>query len=233
MVLASTACGGVDVGLFRHYEYEEEVYLSLDGSATVYVNASIAALDALRGAPFDASPAAPVDRNAVRTFYTSPVTQVAALPTTSRRSGRRFVHVRLDVADIRQLAKAPAFAWSAYDFHREDDAYLFRQTVGHAHGAPPPNAGWKGGELVAFRLHLPSEILDHNAGAGNPRRGNILVWEQPLAARLRGEPLAFEARIKTESILYRTLWLFAVTFGAVASAFVVLIWWIVRPRTRS
>ena len=26
-------------GFFRQYEYEEEVYLSLDGTATVYVNA--------------------------------------------------------------------------------------------------------------------------------------------------------------------------------------------------
>jgi hypothetical protein len=31
-----TACGSG--GLFRQYEYEEEIYLSLDGSATVYVN---------------------------------------------------------------------------------------------------------------------------------------------------------------------------------------------------
>ena len=35
--------------VFRQYEYEEDIYLSLDGSATVYVNTSVAALDALRG----------------------------------------------------------------------------------------------------------------------------------------------------------------------------------------
>ena len=30
-------------GFFRQYEYEEDIYLSLDGTATVYVNSSIAA----------------------------------------------------------------------------------------------------------------------------------------------------------------------------------------------
>src|SRR5262245_37948234 len=39
--MLSGSCSGA--GLFRQYEYEEEMYLSLDGSATVYVNSSIAA----------------------------------------------------------------------------------------------------------------------------------------------------------------------------------------------
>src|SRR5689334_16550833 len=33
----SASCGG---GLFRQFEYEEDVYVSLDGSAAVYVNSS-------------------------------------------------------------------------------------------------------------------------------------------------------------------------------------------------
>ena len=99
------------------------------------------------------------------------------------------------------------------------------------------NVGWTGKELVAFRLHLPSEIVYHNAGPENPKRGNILVWEQPLADRLRGEPLvpgpdpSLDARIKSQSILYRTLWLFGATFAAVALMFVVVIWWILRRGT--
>src|SRR6185295_8147189 len=92
--LVSTACSSGGLGLFRQYEYEEEMYLSLDGTATVYVNASVAALDALRGATFDTRPTASLDREKVREFYTTPVTHVATTPTTSRRSGRRFVHVR-------------------------------------------------------------------------------------------------------------------------------------------
>ena len=51
LFVSTAACR--DTNLFRQYEYEEDVYLSLDGSATVYVNGSLAALNALRGASFD------------------------------------------------------------------------------------------------------------------------------------------------------------------------------------
>ena len=44
--LAFTGAGCSRGELFRQYEYEEEIYLALDGSATVYVNTSVAALDA-------------------------------------------------------------------------------------------------------------------------------------------------------------------------------------------
>jgi hypothetical protein len=229
--VVSTACSSAAGGLFRQYEYEEEMYLSLDGTATVYVNASVAALDALRGASFDAHAGARVDRERVRQMYTAPATHVVSLPTTSRRSGRQFVHVRLDVADVRTLAAAAPFSWSRYEFGRDGELFVFRQSVGRGKGTDVGDVGWNGRERVAFRLHLPSEIVYHNAGPGNPRRGNILVWEQPLADRLRGVPLVLDARMKSHSILYRTLWLFAASFGAVAVMFGALIWWIRRePR---
>jgi len=49
MLVVMSACSGGTATLFRQYEYEEEIYLSLDGRATVYVNTSIPALNALRG----------------------------------------------------------------------------------------------------------------------------------------------------------------------------------------
>jgi len=214
--------------LFRQYEYEEDVYLSLDGSATVYVNASLPALNALHGTSFDVRPTARVDRDAVRAFYSAPATHVAWV-RSSRRNNRRFVHVRLDVDDIRRLNAVLPFSWSAYQFYRDGDRYVFKQAI----GAPPgrdvgAGAGsWSGRELVAFRLHLPSKIVDNNSG-GDVRRGNILVWEQTLADRLRGAPVDIEARMQTQSILYRTLWLFAATFVAVAIAFLFVIWWILK-----
>src|SRR5438132_6406001 len=96
-LLAATtvACSGVS--LFRQYEYEEDMYLSLDGTATVYVNSSLAALNALRGMAFDTAPKASVDRDGVRRYFTSPNTRVNGRVTTSRRSNRQFVHVRVDV----------------------------------------------------------------------------------------------------------------------------------------
>jgi hypothetical protein len=226
LAIAATGCGYTS-SLFRPYEYEEDVYLSLDGTATVYVNSSIAALDALRGAPFDPDPHARVDRDAVRRYYTTPFTRVASV-TDSRRSGRRFVHVRLEVQDIRQLGDAAPFAWSVYDLHRDEDRYIYRQALGAAAGRVSGNPGWTGKELVAFRLHLPSRIEYHNAGVGNFKRGNILVWEQPLADRLRSVPLVFDAQMRTQSILYSALALFGLTCVAVAVMFGVVVVWVRR-----
>ena len=91
-VLASIACGNV---IARKYEYEEEIFLALDGSATVYVNASVPALVALRGVALPLDPRARLDRLVVRDLYETPVSHVASV-TTSRREGRRYVHLRID-----------------------------------------------------------------------------------------------------------------------------------------
>jgi hypothetical protein len=220
-VVMLTGCGGPS-GLFRQYEYEEEIYLSLDGSATIYVNSSVAAVDALRGASLDTSPTARVDSDAVRALYSSPVTRVRQV-NQSRRSGRRFVHVRIDVDDISRLGEAPPFHWSSYSLRREGDLFAFRQSIGPSANKQVGSVGWTGREQVAFRLHLPSKVTYHNAGARNLRRGNILVWEQSLADRLRGEPMALDARMQAQSILYRTISLFGVTVLAVVATFATVI----------
>jgi hypothetical protein len=233
LVAATTvACGGVS--LFRQYEYEEDLYLSLDGTATLYVNTSIAALDALRGTSFDTSPDAATDRDAITAYFSSPVTHVTRV-TTWRRSGRRFVGVRMDVDDVTRLAEAKPFAWSVYQFKRDgaSDLFLYLQTLGASAHKNVANAGWTGRELVAFRLHIPSKVEYHNAGVDNFKRGNILVWEQTLADRLRGAPLTLDARMHTQSILYTALWLFGATFVAVAIMFAAVIIWIVRRGRRT
>jgi hypothetical protein len=221
----ASACGSG--GIFRQYEYDEDMYLSLDGSATLYVHSSLAALNALRGTSFDACPTGRIDRDAVRRYFETAVTHVTQNPSTSRRNGRRFVHVRIDVPDIRRLHEAPPFAWSTYEFARDRSLYSYVQTVAGVARTATAGAGWNGRELVAFRLHLPSKITYHNTVSA-PRRGNILVWEQSLTDRLRGVPLRLEARMEMQSILYRTLWLFATTFAAVVVTFGLVIWWILR-----
>ena len=224
-VLASFSIVACGTNVFRQYEYEEDVYVSLDGSATLYVNASIPALNALRGTSFDTSPNARTDRDAVRNFYSTPTTHVVWV-RPSRRSNRRFVHVRLEVDDIRKLGMAAPFAWSRYSFERDDKLFVYKQTVGAAASKDPGPVKWNGGELVAFRLHLPSKVVYQNTP--DLRRGNIFVWEQPLAERLKGTPLEIEARMETQSILYRTLWLFGATFLAVAAAFALVITWVLK-----
>ena len=80
------------------YEYEEDVYLSLDGSAELIVNASIPALVTLARAGSAArSGRAPRSRSRFAPRITSPLTEVTRVSRPWRRHGRRFVQVRLRV----------------------------------------------------------------------------------------------------------------------------------------
>ena len=214
------------LGLAKQYEYDERVELSLDGSAVVDVNASIAALVALRGAALNVDPEARFDRRAFRALYEGPGVAVRDV-SAYRRHGRRFVHIRLDVSDIAALPRLVPLAWSRYRLDRLNDEFRFVQEVGPAAQVDVGDVGWTGKELIAFRVHPPSRINFHNSPLG-VERGNILVWEQTLRERLSGAPLRMEARIQTQSILYRTLWLFVGTFIAAMLAFAAVLWWVSR-----
>jgi hypothetical protein len=222
--VAAAACRGV---LKKEYEYEEELYLGLDGSATLYVNASVPALVALRGVDLDVNPHARFNRERVRSIFAG-AGVVVRTPTTSRRNGRRFVHVRIDAASLADLHTLAPFAWSTYSMARRDDQIVFRQVVGAPAVKDVGDVGWTGKELVAFRMHLPSRIAYHNAPSKEVGRGNILEWEQPLAERLKGAPIDIQASMATQSILYSTLLLFGGTIVAAAAAFALVIWWIAR-----
>ena len=225
VALAASACGG---GILKpQYEYEEEVYLSLDGSAQVNVNTSIAALVALRGADLNVNPRARVDRAQVRALFGGPGVQVST-PTFSRRDGRRFVHIRLNVRDLRQLSRVAPLSWSTYRFDRKGDTFEYRQVVGAPAAGAGGAAGWTGSEVVAFRLHVPSKITWHNTPSHKVDRGNILVWTQPVADRLKGEPVDLEVHMQPQTILSTTLLLFASTVVAAAAAFALVIWWVAR-----
>jgi hypothetical protein len=226
LLLTSAACQG----LFREYEYEEEIYLKVDGSATVVVNTSLPALSTLRGArSFDTGDG--VDRDAVRDFFESPVSHVSRVSRPWTRYGRRFVQVRVDTADIRTLGKAPAFAWSTYAFRPRGETVTFVQVMGAPVAASASAAApvaWQGTEVVAIRLHVPAKIQFHNAPSKKVERGNIVSWEQPLKDRLAGQPITVEVRMERESILAWTLTIFGSAAAAAAILFVVVIWWVRR-----
>src|SRR5688500_9899872 len=147
------ACGGGGV-LKREYEYEEELYLALDGTATINVNASVASLVALRGADLPTDPLARVDRERVRALFTGANAAVQRV-SLSRRDGRRFVHVSVDVPDVRQLQQLAPFAWSTYRFAPRGDVLEYRQRVGAPATKAVGDVGWTGGEIVVFRMHVP------------------------------------------------------------------------------
>jgi hypothetical protein len=227
VVLAAVVSASCQSVLSRKYEYDEELYLSLDGSATVYVNASVPALVALRGLDLNVDPRARLNLRAVRAIYQTPVTRVASA-TGSRRENRRYVHLRLEVGDITRLGEAAPFAWSRYALKPHDGLVAYRQTVGPSAGRTVAGVGWTGNELVAFRLHLPSRVPFHNAPSGIVERGNIIEWEQPLVDRIKGVPIDIEVRMETQSILIRTLSLFGLTIALAAATFALVIWWVMR-----
>jgi hypothetical protein len=227
---AVSACSGG--GVFkREYEYEEELYLALDGSATLNVNASIESLNALRGAAFDADPVARVSRDDLRRFFGAGSGSESADVSVSlaRRDGRRFVHATVEVDDVEQLGRLAPFSWSEYQLGRRQDAIEFRQHVGEP-AASGGSASWTGEEVVAFRMHLPSEIVFHNSQQ-DTQRGNILEWEQPLSDRLAGTPVDIEVQLEPTSILAQTLLLFGSTAAAAIATLAGVVWWISRRGT--
>jgi hypothetical protein len=233
IVLATIGCG---TGLFgKKYEYEEDLYLSLDGSAEIVINASLPALQALRG--IDLTPRlSPEDREKLRGIYRSSVSEVRRIGRPWTRNGRRFVQIRLKVSDLRALSTQGPLSWSRYELVQRDGQHVYRQTVGASALRPGTlqNVGWTGSEIVAFRLHLPSRIQYHNARdletneTSGVERGNILRWEQHLSDRLAGQPIQIEVRMDSESLLYRTLWLFAGAFAAAVLVLVIAVWLTMR-----
>jgi hypothetical protein len=221
----SSACDGNP--LSRKYEYEEDVYFALDGSATVYVNSSVPALVALRGVDLDVNPRARLDRARVRELFESTEARVASV-TTSRRDNRRYVHLRIEVPDVSRLGAVQPFAWSEYAITRDQSVIKYRQTLTASAGRDVGNVGWTGAELVAVRLHLPSRVPWHNAPSRTIERGNIIVWEQLLSDRLRGQPLRIEAHMEPESILARTLMLFGSMILLAVMTFALVIWFVMR-----
>ncbi len=220
-----SACSGRLIK--KQYEYEEELYLALDGSATLNINASVPSLVALRGVDLNPSPRARFERERIRAFYEGPGATVTAM-SSSRRYGRRFIHVSIDVPDVRALQRLAPFAWSTYRFARDGDVYEFKQVVGAPSGRDVGNVGWDGSELIAFRIHVPSKIAYNNAPSHRTERGNILEWEQPLADRLRGTPVDIEVQMETQSILARTLLLFGASIAAALATLAATVWWIAR-----
>ena len=230
LVAFAPGCSGRGVAETREYEYEEQLYLALDGSAMLNLNASVASLVALHGVDLDPDPRARVDREQVRALFQGEGARASV--SLARRDSRRFVHVTVRVDDVRTLARLAPFAWSSYRFDRRGGTVTFRQTVG-----PPPAAAktaerralqWRGDEIVAFRMHLPSEVLSHNAPSGRIERGNILEWEQPLRERLAGRTVNIAVDLEPESILHTTLILFGWSMAAAAAALALIIWWVAR-----
>jgi len=231
VAMLATSCGNP---LTRQYEYDEQIYLGVDGSATIVISASVPALVALHNLPLDPSPTSRFNSEDARKVFEAAGCEVTRVGRPWRRSGRRFVQVRMELADVRKASACGALSWSEYGFEVTPEQIRYTQTVGAPTGTVPAGHNWNGSELVAFKLHLASRVTWHNVrrledgSEGELERGNILTWEQRLSDRLAGTPVAIEARTETESILYRTVSLFAGAFAAAVVLLILLIWFTIR-----
>lgn len=244
LLLAVGVLAGCRNPLARQYEYSEQLYLDVDGSAQLVIDSSIAALVALRNLPLDASPSVPVDREKVRAAFSDPGCGEVTVNRPWSRFGRRFVQIVLEQDDVRRFATCGPVSWSSFDLRfvtsGDRDEIHFTQTVGPPTEGDPGAVNWDGGEIVGFKLHLPSRILFHNVrqledGApGSPDRGNILTWEQWLTDRRKGQPLRMEVRMDSQSILNHALLLFAGAFVAAVLLLLSTVWVVVgRARRRA
>ena len=240
------ACTGGNGPLGPEYEYEEDLTLRLDGSATLVVNTSVPALIALRGLPLNPELRTRGDqlKKQLQDIYTSPYTKVGRISNWTRH-GRRYVGIHLTVSDVRELSKVGPLAWAKHELREEGEQVVYRETLSKPAVGPDAlaKAGLTGNEIVAFRLHLPARIRFHNSHyldrpeSRPAARGNILTWEQRLGQRLEGQPIAYaedktpdviEVRMDRKSILYRTLWLFGFAFLAALLVIAGLIWMTMR-----
>ncbi len=224
--------------LGRQYQYEEQLYLGVNGAATVVVDTSLPALVALRGVTIDTSTNARIDRAEIRRLFEAANCPVQNVGQPWRRKGRRFVQVRLAAGDVRTLSKCGLLGWSAYELKPVDRLLHYRQVVGAPTVRDPGTVNWDGSELVAFKLHLPSRVHFHNVRrledgtTGSVERGNILTWEQRLTDRRAGTPIEMEVQMDETSILNTTLWLFGGAFLAAVVTLVLIVWWTMRRGRR-
>jgi hypothetical protein len=220
--------------LGRQYEYEEQLYLDVNGAATVIVDSSIAALVALRGVPLDSSPSARTDRDEVKRVFEARGCRILRVGQPWRRDGRSFVQIRMETDHVQTFGGCGLLGWSNYVFETDSSGAHFAQKVGASTVGDPGKVNWNGKELVAFKLHLPSRILYHNVRRiedglpGEVERGNILTWEQSLADRRASKPVNIDVRIDAVPILHRTLWLFGGSFLAALIVVGTMVWFTVR-----
>ena len=224
--------------LGRQYEYEEQIYLSVDGSATVIVDASIPAFVALRGAAFDPSMAAGVNRDQVRAWLESSGCRDVRVGQPWVRRGRRFVQVRISVTDIRELGSCGALGWSRYQFERGDEAIHFVQEVGRIgrRQSGHRELGRQGARRVQAARAQPHPLSQRATARGRIARRCRSREHPDLGTDARRSPCRPAAPPGSadgpESILFRTLSLFAMAFAAAVLVLTGIVWMTIRGAKR-
>ncbi|MGH9319219.1 MAG: hypothetical protein ACRD3V_04935 [Vicinamibacteria bacterium] len=198
------------------YEYEEEVFLEVDGSGSIRMSGSQAAVQAVH----DVEPSGALLEGAG--------VEVLSVRETERE-GRTFLHVQGRFASFRDLCRAPAFRGRRCLLEKSEDELRLELEV----PSPPFEAldGVDSQGVLALRYHFPSTIRFHNS-PGGIERGNILSWRRPIREHFGGKPLSIEALFDRRTILEASLRILALAIGVVVASVATALWVMVRKGRR-
>ncbi len=213
LVFLLAACGCTT------YEYEEEVFLEVDGSGEIRVSGSAAAIEALHELG-EAGAASPTNLAAL--FDGEGVEIVSALETERER--RKFVHVEARFRDWEKLCRTPAFRGRACRLASREGSLALALSLPSPRQAAPEDLDPLA--ILALRYHFPSTIQYHNSPSGI-ERGNILAWKRTFREHFAGRPLDVEVRFDRRTILQTTVSVvglsLALVLGAIATALVLMV----------
>lgn len=205
------------------YEYEEEVFLEVDGSGRLRVSGSSEILEVLHALSDEGSISSMTSRFEGPGFELDSVRE-------SERDGRRFVHVQGRFTDWNELCAHPAFAERECHLDITDDGELelyltLPRPKGDVPEGVPPDA------TLALRFHFPSAVLYHNAPT-DIERGNIIGWERTVSEHFDANALVVEARFERRSVLTTTAIILGTAVGVVLFSVALALFMIVRKGRR-
>ncbi len=203
------------------YEYEEEVFLEVDGSGEIRMSGSAAAVQALHG--LDQADA----EGAKALFEGEGVEVLSALET--ERDGRRFVHVESRFSDWEKLCRVPAFRGRRCALAAEKDGLALELSLPSPRAAAPE--GLDPQALLALRYHLPSTVRYHNS-PGHIERGNILSWKRTLREHFAGRPLDVEVHFDRRTVLAAAVSIVGIALALVAASIATALFVMVRKGRR-
>jgi hypothetical protein len=213
LLLAASGC--------TTYEYEEEVFLEVDGSGEIRMSGSTAAIEALHG--LDEATA----ERAKALFVGQGVEILSALETERER--RKFVHVQARFSDWEKLCEIPAFRDRGCRLAKGEDGLALELSLPSPRAAAPESLDPRA--LLALRYHFPSTIRYHNS-PGDVERGNILSWKRTLREHFAGRPLDVEVRFDRRTILAATARVMGLALGLVLASIATALFVMVRKGRR-
>jgi hypothetical protein len=203
------------------FEYEEEVFLEVDGSGEIRMSGSTAAIEALHGV--DEAGAQGVEA----LFEGEGVEIVSTLETVRER--RKFVHLEARFREWDELCRTPAFRGRVCRFAEGEDGLALELSLPSPREAAPEDLDPQA--ILALRYHFPSTIHFHNSPIGI-ERGNILAWTRTMREHFAGRPLDVEVRFDRRTILEATVSVVGLSLALVVTGIAVALFVMVRKGRR-